>query len=114
VASLLLCGDYKASSLKEPLDCLLKSRERKEDAQGLWPYGHYYGMIAMYRAGGQGGKFLDYWKKWYPDVSREVIAKQVKTGANRGQYPLGYGVWSTGMCVLMLGVPYRYLPIYQR
>ena len=113
VASLLLCGDYKASLLKEPLDALMAARERKEDKDN-WAYGHYYGMIAMYRAGAQGGKFLDYWKKWYPDVSRDIIAKQVKSGANRGQFPLGYGVWSTGIGALMLGVPYRYLPIYQR
>jgi hypothetical protein len=114
VASLLFCGDYKASALKEPLDWLMRGRQRKEDAKSMWPYAHYYGMICMYRAGGQGGKFLEYWKKWYPDVSKEVITKQVKTGANRGQFPLGNGIWSTGMCVLMLGVPYRYLPIYQR
>ncbi len=114
-ASLLLCGDYKASALKDPLDYLVKARERKEDVGSPWfAYGHYYGIVAMYRAGGQGGKFLEYWKKWYPDVSRDIISKQAKSGANRGQFPLGYGCWSTGICCLMLGVPYRYLPIYQR
>ena len=117
-ASLLLCGDYKASTLKDPLDYLVKAREKKEDTlpqlSQFFAYGHYYGIVAMYRAGGQGGKFLDYWKKWYPDISRDMINRQTKTGPGRGQFPLGYGVWSTGMCVLMLGVPYRYLPIYQR
>lgn len=114
---LQVCGNYKPAALKDGLDYLMKNRERKGDSQGLKPYGHYYAMQAMYQAGGAGGVFLDYWKKWYPDVSKEVIAAQVKSGANRGSFGggfAGYGVWSTGMCVLMLGIPYRYLPIYQR
>ena len=57
-----------------------------------------------------------YWKKWYPNISRELIASQEKKGRNRGRFKkdTGYGVWSTGMCTLILGIPYRYLPIYQR
>jgi hypothetical protein len=114
---LQVCGNYKPSALKDGLDFLMKNRERKGDSTGLKPYGHYYAMQAMYQAGAAGGVFLDYWKKWYPDVSKEVIAAQVKSGANRGSFGGsygGYGMWSTGMCVLMLGIPYRYLPIYQR
>lgn len=113
--SLMLCGHYKANSLKDGLDYLLKTRERKQDTQ-WFVYGHYYAAQAMYQAGGQGEKFKAYWMKWYPDISKAMISKQAKAGANRGQFNAdsGYGVWSTGMCALVLGIPYRYLPIYQR
>jgi hypothetical protein len=71
----------------------------------------------MYQAGGSPKQELrKYWQKWYPDVSQQIIKSQNTTGQQRGGYRLdeNYGVWSTGMCALILGIPYRYLPIYQR
>lgn len=115
VMSLMLCGNYKANNLKDGLDYLMKTRERKQDTQ-WFVYGHYYAAQAMYQAGSQGEKFKAYWMKWYPDLSKTIISKQSKAGPQRGQFQAdtGYGVWSTGMCTLILGIPYRYLPIYQR
>lgn len=113
--SLMLAGHYKANSLKDGLEYLMKTRERKQDTQ-WFVYGHYYAAMAMYQAGGQGEKFKAYWMRWFPDISKTLISKQSKGGHNRGQYNVdtGYGVWSTGMTTLILGIPYRYLPIYQR
>lgn len=115
VMSLMLCGNYKAKDVKDGLEYLVKSREKKEDKEWFM-YGHYYGAQAMYQAGSQGDKFRQYWMKWYPDLSQHIIKKQKTSGGERGQYDIdtGYGVWSTGMAVLILGIPYRYLPIYQR
>jgi len=115
VMSLMLCGNYKAKDVKDGLDYLVKAREKKEDKE-WFVYGHYYGAQAMYQAGSQGEKFRQYWQKWYPDISQAIIKQQKTSGPERGGYKLdeGYGCWSTGMCVLILGIPYRYLPIYQR
>lgn len=112
--SLMLAGEYKPTNLKDGLDYLVKARERKEDKQ-WFVYGHYYGAMAMYQAGGH-EKFRDYWTKWYPDISKQIIKSQYSSGANRGIYNLdtGYGLWSTGMCALIVAIPYRYLPVYQR
>lgn len=116
VMSLMLCGNYKANSLKDGLEYLVKTREKKEDKE-WFVYGHYYGAQAMYQAGGQGEKFRNYWMKWYPDLSSQIIKSQKTSGNERGQYTVDnrdYNVWGTSMCVLILGIPYRYLPIYQR
>lgn len=117
VMSLMLCGNYKANSLKDGLDYLVKARERKEDKE-WFVYGHYYGAQAMYQAGSQGEKFRSYWMKWYPDLSTQLIKNQKTSGNERGQYSVPtadqYNVYGTSMCVLILGIPYRYLPIYQR
>jgi hypothetical protein len=112
--SLMLAGEYKPTSLKEPLDALIKARERKEDKR-MFVYGHYYGAMAMYQAGGH-ERFRDYWTKWYPDVSKSIIKAQATSGPNRGLYSIDteYGLWSTGMTALILAIPYRYLPVYQR
>ena len=115
VMSLMLCGNYKAKDLKDGLDYLMKAHERKEDKE-WFVYGHYYGAQAMYQASGQGEKFQQYWTKWYPDISQAIIKTQVTSGVERGDFSVdkNWGVWNVGMCVLILGIPYRYLPIYQR
>lgn len=116
--SLMLCGNYKATALKDGLDYLVKAREHKEDRDQWFIYGHYYGAQAMYQAGAQSDKFRQYWTKWYPDISQQLVKSQVSSGAERGAYKVEkggeYGVWNSAMCVLILGIPYRYLPIYQR
>jgi hypothetical protein len=114
--SLMLCGQYKEYDMKGALEYLMKTREKKEDKE-WFIYGHYYGAQAMYQAGGQNDKFKQYWLKWYPDISNQIVKSQKNTGAERGEYKIderGYGQWNTAMCVLILGIPYRYLPIYQR
>jgi hypothetical protein len=116
VMSLMLCGNYKANALKDGLEYLVKTREKKEDKE-WFVYGHYYGAQAMYQAGSQGEKFRNYWVKWYPDLAQQIIKSQKTNGNERGQYTVDnrdYNVWGTSMCVLILGIPYRYLPIYQR
>lgn len=116
VMSLMLCGNYKAKDVKDGLDYLMYAREHKEDLKEWFVYGHYYAAQAMYQAGAQGDKFRQYWQKWYPDLSQQIIKSQKASGQERGGFRLdeGYGAWSTGMCALILGIPYRYLPIYQR
>jgi hypothetical protein len=114
VMSLMLCGNYKPSALKDGLDYLMKTRKDKDDKE-WFIYGHYYAAQAMYQAGAN-EKFRDYWQKWYPDIAKTVIERQRTNGPERGMYEPDRGppIWGTGMCVLILGIPYRYLPIYQR
>lgn len=64
-------------------------------------YGHYYCGVAMYHYGGEA------WKTYYPKICDKVLKDWTQHGA--------YGdVLDTAWAVLVLGVPYRYLPIYQR
>ena len=49
--------------------------------------------------------------RWYPPVAATLIARQTRTGQWEGEVG---PVWDTAMSILILGVPYRFLPIYQR
>jgi hypothetical protein len=115
VMSLMLCGQYKVERFKPALDFLLTTREQGADNQ-WFAYGNYYATQAMYQAGGQGESYRGYWLKWYPSIAKSLLARQARTGPERGRFDCDqeYGVWGTAMCVLILGLPYRYLPVYQR
>jgi prenyltransferase beta subunit len=114
VMSLLLCGTHKASALQAPLAYLMQTRESSSDRDGWFVYGNYYASHAMYRAG-QDEKFRDYWVKWYPNISKAIFKLQRTNGTERGMFDGDQpALWRTGMCALILSIPYRYLPIYQR
>jgi len=64
-------------------------------------YGHYYASIALYHYGGES------WKDYYPRICTKVLKDWEQTG----HYPK---VLDTAWAILVIGAPYRYLPIYQR
>jgi hypothetical protein len=113
--SLMLCGQYKVERFKPALDYLASVRRRGDDRE-WFIYGNYYAAQAMYQASGRGDAFNDYWRNWYPSMAAELLKRQVKSGPDRGRIETDreYGAWGTAMSVLILGLPYRYLPIYQR
>lgn len=71
-------------------------------------YGHYYAVQAMYMA----GRFWpEYWRDWFPMIRDDLVKNQNPDGSwedNVGKN------CATAMAVLILQVPYRYLPIFQR
>ena len=90
-----------AKAAKTILEKGLAATRRKGSHGGsrYW-YGHYYASVALYHYGGEA------WKTYYPAVC-DMVLKDWKNG----RY---YGTLSTAWAVLTIGVPYRYLPIYQR
>ncbi len=103
VCSLQVCGHYDAPEIKPGLDYLLAHKDDKSIS--FYYYGLYYASYGMYQAGGQ------YWEVWYRDVSQKLLALQQKNGSWRGEAGSEYGA---AVAVLVLAIPYRYLPIYQR
>ena len=102
VASLYYAGIYEDAALKRGLDYLMAKRS----GGGHYFYGHYYAVQAMFLAGG------NYWTKWFPMIRSELIARQNReTGEWQGDYGNDYG---TAMALLILQIPNRYLPIFQR
>ena len=72
---------------------------------GYWLYAHYYAIQDMYQAGDT------LFQPWYPKIAAPLINEQWKDGSwNIQEGP----IFSTGMAVMILGVPYRFVPIYQR
>jgi hypothetical protein len=116
VMSLMLCGQYRIDRVKPALDSLLIARAKGTDRREWFVYGTYYAAQALYQAAGQSAEFREPWRKWYGSVAKVILAEQISSGSDKGRFKLDgqYGTWSTSMCVLILGLPYRYLPIYQR
>jgi len=107
VMSLIMCGHHKSKAVRKGLAYLMERPKNVFKTERFYYYGHYYAIQAMYQAGDA------YYQKWYPTIRDALLDKQNrKTGAWSGGS--GGGEYSTAMAILILGVPYRYLPIYQR
>ncbi|MBL9140285.1 MAG: terpene cyclase/mutase family protein [Phycisphaerae bacterium] len=109
VASLFYAGVYDDDSIPRGLAYL--RRVALPDGGGAagqpyYFYGHYYAAQAMYLAGG------DWWKDWWPRIRDELVNRQQADGSwldpQWGQ-PLG-----TSMALIILQMPKRYLPIFQK
>lgn len=105
--SLLMCGEKPDSrAVKSALGYLNRYPDSKFRDERWFYYGHYYAVQAMYQAG------EDYYQKWYPQIRAALLARQKNDGSWSGGQ--GGGAYATSMAILILGVPYRFLPIYQR
>jgi len=104
--SLMLCGLHESPDVRRGLGYLRLASQggsvfEKTDS---FFYAHYYAMQVMYQAGE-----ADY-QSWYPRI-RDTLLKSGGPSWREAKIPREV---TTGMAVLILGVPYRYLPIYQR
>ena len=112
VASLFYAGVYEDQSIERGLDYLVKNAFPRAGAlggamsQAHYFYGHYYAVQAMYLAGG------DRWRNWWPAIREELLARQNADGSwSDSQAGDAYG---TAMALIVLQMPKRYLPIFQR
>ena len=105
--SLLMCGEKPDSrAVKAALGYLHRYPEGKFKDEQWFYYAHYYAVQAMYQAG------EDHYQKWYPQIQAALLARQKNDGSWSGGQ--GGPAYPTAMAILVLGVPYRFLPIYQR
>jgi len=110
VASLFYAGVYKDDAIDRGLDYLIQSALPSGNGgplgQAHYFYGHYYAVQAMYLAGGER------WQKWWPAIRSELIARQEANGSwTEHQAGESYG---TAMALIILQMPKRYLPIFQK
>lgn len=103
--SLLMLGELKAKETQKALAYMTKLPKSIFQSEQFFYYGHYYAVQAMYQAG------ESYYQKWYPSIRDALLKAQASNGAWSGE---GGVEFSTAVGVLIMGVPYRYLPIYQR
>ncbi len=102
--SLYMLGDRNSAVLRRGLAVLIKQPESVFEGGGNH-LAHYYCIQACYQAGDT------YFSYWYPRASKWLVNAQQANGswsASQGD------AFSTSLAVLILAVPYRYLPIYQR
>lgn len=106
VAALQYAGIYEGGELERALQYVRQHLPgRDDDSVGHFFYGHYYAVQAMFLAGG------DSWSQWWPAIRDDLVKRQLPNGAWEGQAGDEYG---TAMALIILQVPQRWLPIFQR
>ncbi|MDX2115251.1 MAG: prenyltransferase/squalene oxidase repeat-containing protein [Planctomycetota bacterium] len=108
VASLYYAGVYQDQALDRGLGYLTENAfPNRGLGQGShYFYGHYYAVQAMYLAGGE------QWDRWWPAIRDELIAMQRPDGSWDDSY--AGPAYGTAMALIVLQMPKRYLPIFQR
>jgi hypothetical protein len=108
VATLYYAGIYEDDSIDRGLDYLMRNAfpGMGMAGQAHYYYGMYYSAQAMYLAGG------DKWAKWWPAARQELIARQSANGGWLDSHTGGCD--ATAMALVVLQMPKRYLPIFQR
>jgi len=107
VASLYYAGIYEDNAIDEGLAYLLATAKPGEEVNAAhYFYGHYYAVQTMYLAGGA------YWATWWPAIRDQLLAAQQDDGSwTDSSVGNAYG---TAMSLIILQMPKRYLPIFQK
>lgn len=108
VASLYYAGIYEDNAIDRGIEYL--KREALPGASAAprahYYYGHYYAVQAMYLAGGEP------WGTWWPAIRLELLESQ---GADGSWEDRSVGnSYATAMSLIILQMPKRYLPIFQK
>jgi hypothetical protein len=108
VASLYYAGIYQDNAIDRGILYLTKEAMpgQAPASKAHYYYGHYYSVQAMYLAGG------DAWAKWWPAIREELIRAQAEDGSWEDR-SVGY-TYATAMSLIILQMPKRYLPIFQK
>jgi len=107
VMSLIMAGQRNSKEAQRGLAFLKAYPEKVKFEKGFprFHYAHYYAIQAIYQSGE-----ADF-QNWYPKIAATVVSMQAPDGSWSGE---GGNAYATGCSILIIGVPYRFLPIYQR
>jgi len=109
VASLFYAGIHEDQAIDRGLEYLMRNAlpgAANRTGEAHYYYGHYYAVQAMYLAGGAS------WEKWWPAIRDELVDSQAANGAWPDHY--ANGAYATAMSLIILQMPKRYLPIFQK
>jgi hypothetical protein len=113
IYSLQVCGLYDDPMVKQGSEYMMRNFQRNDQ---WFTYGNFYAAPAQYMIGG------DTWTKWYSQL-KDVLLKNVSPLSGERYYwepklDAGQGgvgpVYCTGVYVMILAMPYHYIPLYQR
>ncbi len=105
VAALQYAGVYHSDAIERGIAYLDRFRPPQDQSVGHYFYGHYYAAQSMFLAGDEK------WNVWWPAIRAELLQKQSADGSWRGQAGEEYG---TAMALIILQMPNRLLPIFQK
>ena len=105
---LQLAGDLNSPALAKGWKFLLE-----DGVENGWAFkeridwlDQFYCVQACYQSGDEHIKF------WYPKAAEKIISRQESNGKIGGDINMPHG--GTAVATLVLAVPYRFLPIFQR
>jgi hypothetical protein len=109
VATLYNAGQFDSSIAT---DCLkfvwdrFRAQEGWDKGDGHAFYSHLYAAQGFYMAGNE------YWDKYFPATRDQLISMQAEDGSWQGD---GIGqIYGTSIATIILQLPFKYLPIFQR
>ncbi|MFT3686617.1 MAG: hypothetical protein QM783_17150 [Phycisphaerales bacterium] len=108
VASLYYAGVYDDPATRRGVSYLMKAGMPGSAlrTEAHYFYGMYYTAQSMYLSGG------DAWKAWWPEARKELLSRQAAGGE---WTDAGVGsAYGTSMALIVLQMPKRYLPIFQK
>jgi hypothetical protein len=101
----MMAGQYHAKEAERACDYLKKNLDPRHTQGYHDMYTNFYGSQAMFQIGGE------YWTRYFGLIRERLLSSQSSDGSWHGDVGSTY---STAISVLILCLPYRYLPIYQR
>jgi len=108
IASLFYAGIYEDEAIDRGLDYLRDNAMpgAVRASQAHYFYGHYYAVQANFLAGGE------HWQAWWKAIRTELLETQLADGSWMDRsVGTSYG---TAMSLIVLQMPKRYLPIFQK
>jgi hypothetical protein len=112
VATLNASGVYRSEYLTRGLGYLRRAlqKERTPDraAGDFYFYGNFFAAQAFFQASGAD------WEGWFPPVRQELLEAQRTNGGWESPKRNFDEAYATASALLILQLPRRYLPIYQR
>ncbi len=102
VFSLMMCGRHASAEVKAGIHYLESLPAEKFNNCDFYAYAHYYAALVMSMAG------EDHFRAWYPQIRNVLLARQAKSGSWADR------PYETSMALIVLSIPYCYVPAYQR
>ena len=101
----MMAGAYNAKEAQHACEYLKKNLDPRRTQGYHDMYTNFYGSQAMFQIGG------DYWTHYFTLMRDRLLSSQASEGCWRGDVGSTY---SSAIGGLILCLPYRYLPIYQK
>ena len=105
VSVLQAAGEYHGEAVEKGYRYLRQHLTTDSDGQPFFFYTHLYAVQAMYQRGGPE------WASYFPRIRRELL--DMRRGRDYWDSPFGKS-YGTAIALLILQVPNRYLPVFQR
>lgn len=107
IVALQSAGEYESARVERSIEWLWQNVRSNRIAWGSYHYfyGHYYSAQAFYQSG------MEQFVTYYEQFANEILPRQQEPGNWTDEVS---PVYATSMATLILQIPVRYLPIFQK